>query len=204
MLDYKDIITKYYALGMSGGQIAEEIKVSKSGVNGVLRAFKECKTLGYPLPQGITNYGIAEAVYGKSPGGTGRDLSYEMPDYAAVEKEMSSRKNMTLVVLWNRYTKKCRDRGLKFYSYRQFCENYAKWCEENKETLHFNAVIGQKMEVDFAGKTFRMVDRLTDEAVEIVVFVAILPYSQYIYAEGMISTKEPQWIEVNNRALQYF
>ena len=114
---------------------------------------------------------------------------------------MSSRKNMTLKVLWNRYVKKCRDSGLKFYSYRQFCENYAKWCEENKETLHFNAVIGQKMEVDFAGKTFQMVDPLTGEVVEIVVFVAVLPYSQYIYAEGMVSTKEPQWIAVNNNAL---
>ena len=30
------------------------------------------------------------------------------------------------------------------------------------------------MEVDFAGKTFYMVDRLTGEAVEIIVFVAIL------------------------------
>jgi transposase len=83
-------------------------------------------------------------------------------------------------------------------------KNYAKWCEENKETLHFNAVIGQKMEVDFAGKTFQMVDHLTGEVMTIVVFVAVLPYSQYIYAEGMISTKEPQWIAVNNNALAYF
>lgn len=204
MLDYKDIITRHFALGMSGRQIAEALEVSKSGVNEFLRAFKECPTLDYPLPEGITNYGIAEAVYGKNPAITGRDLSYELPDYAAVEKEISSRKNMTLVVLWNRYTKRCRDSGLKFYSYRQFCEKYAKWCEENKETLHFNAVIGQKMEVDFAGKTFRLKDRLTGEVMEIVVFVAVLPYSQYIYAEGMASTREPQWIDVNNHALEYF
>ena len=204
MLDYKDIITKHFALGMSGMAIAESLGASPSGVNDFLRAFKACQTLEYPLPEGITNYGIAEAVYGKKPALTGRDLSYEAPDYAAVEKEMSSRKNMTLVVLWNRYAKRCRDGGLKFYSYRQFCENYAKWCEQNKETLHFNAVIGQKMEVDFAGKTFRLVDRLTGDVVEIVVFVAVLPYSQYIYAEGMVSTREPQWIEVNNHALQYF
>ena len=204
MLDYKDIITKHFALGMSGKAIAQSLGASPSGVNDFLRAFKACTTLGYPLPEGITNYGIAEAVYGKNPSLTGRDLSYEPPDYAAVEKEMSSRKNMTLVVLWNRYAKQCRDSDLKFYSYRQFCENYAKWCEENKETLHFNAVIGQKMEVDFAGKTFRLTDRLTGESVEVVVFVAVLPYSQYIYAEGMVSTKEPQWIDVNNHALQYF
>jgi len=204
MLDYKDIITKHYALGMSGMAIAKSLNVSPSGVNDFLRAFKACDKLDYPLPQGITNYGIAQSVYGKNPATAGRDLSFEQPDYASVEKDMSSRKNMTLKVLWNRYVKQCRDGDLKFYSYRQFCENYTKWCEENKETLHFNAVIGQKMEVDFAGKTFHMVDHLTGELLEIVVFVAVLPYSQLIYAEGMVSTKEPQWIAVNNNALRYF
>ena len=49
-----------------------------------------------------------------------------------------------------------------------------------------------------------MTDPLTGEILPIVVFVAILPYSQYIYAEGMLLTKEPQWIEVNNHALDYF
>ena len=205
MLDYKSIITKHYALGMSGREIAETLpEGTKAGVNKFLAAFRECKTLSYPLPEGITNYGIAAAVYGADTAVSGRDLSYELPDYESVAREMSSRQNMTLVVQWNRYSKRCRDSGLKFYSYRQFCENYAKWCEENKETLHFNAVIGQKMEVDFAGKTFRMVDYLTGEVVEIVVFVAVLPYSQLIYAEGMTSTKEPQWIAVNNNALRYF
>ena len=33
--------------------------VSKSGVNDFLRAFKKCEDLNYPLPAGITNYGIA-------------------------------------------------------------------------------------------------------------------------------------------------
>lgn len=158
MLDYKDIITKHYALGMSGSQIAVSFNVSKSGVNDFLRAFEKCESLHYPLPPGITNYGISAAVYGAIAETRGKDFSYEMPDYEAVEKDLASRQNMMLIVLWNRYAQKCRDSGLKFYSYRQFCENYAKWCEENKETLHFNAVIGQKMEVDFAGKTFMMVD----------------------------------------------
>ncbi len=49
-----------------------------------------------------------------------------------------------------------------------------------------------------------MTDSLTGEIVTIVVFVAVLPYSQFIYAEGMLSTKEPQWIEVNNNTLRHF
>lgn len=204
MLDYKDIITKRYGLGMSGSKIADLLKVSKSGVNDFLRAFEKCEDLGFPLPEGITNYGIAEKVYGKATYAGIRDTSYELPDYASIHKQYENKSNMTLVYLWNRYVRKCRDEGKKFYQYRQFCELYGKWCEENYETAHFNAIIGQTMEVDFAGQTFELIDKITGEIIPIVVYVAVLPYSQYVYAEGMISTKEPQWIDVNNHALEWF
>ena len=203
-VDYKDIIIKHYALSMSGSEIARQTGFSKSGVNDFLRAFKKCEDLNFPLPAGITNYGIALKVYGSVPGAGGRNENIELPDYEEAAKLMATRKNMTLVFLWNRYKKKCEKEGARFYQYSQYCELYNKWCEENYETVHFNAVIAQKMEVDFAGQTFSMTDPLTGEIMVIVVFVAILPYSQYIYAEGMLSTKEPQWIEVNNHALDYF
>lgn len=204
MLDYKDIIVKHYALHMSGREIASALGVSKSGVNGFLSAFDKCDTLHYPLPPGITNYGIAELVYKGGTSETTRDLSFELPDYEEVEKQLSSRKNMTLVFLWGRYKNRCTAEDKKFYSYRQFCELFQRWCDENAESLHRNAVIGERIEVDFAGKTFPMTDKLTGEIYTIVVFVAILPYSQYIYAEGMLSTKEPEWIEANNRMLRFF
>ena len=203
MLDYKDIITKHYALGMKGGEIAATLGNSKSGVNDFLRAFEQCEALSYPLPEGITNYGIAELVYG-SPAASGRDLSYELPDFSVVNHELQTRQNMTLVYQWNKYVKRCRDEERKPYQYRQFCELYGAWCKENYETAHFSAVIGQTMEIDFAGKTLDLIDRLTGEIQKIIIFVAVLPYSQYIYAEGMISTREPQWIEVNNHALAAF
>ena len=203
-LDYKDIIIKHYAISMSGSEIARQTGFSKSGVNDFLRAFKKCEDLQYPLPTGITNYGIAMKVYGSVPGSGGRNENIKLPDYEEAAKLMATRKNMTLMFLWNRYKKKCEEEGSRFYQYSQYCELYNRWCEENYETAHFDAVIAQKMEVDFAGQTFTMTEPLTGEIMTIVVFVAILPYSQYIYAEGMLSTKEPQWIEVNNHALDYF
>lgn len=205
MLDYKDIIIKHYVLHMSGRQIAAALGVSKSGVNDFLKAFESCKGLSFPLPDGITNYGIAELVYGRTVDNEqNRDLSFELPDFKEVEKQMNTRTNMTLTFLWGRYRNRCTAEGKKFYSYRQFCSLYLTWCEEHKESLHFNAIIAQKMEVDFAGKTFELTNSLTGEKSPIVVFVAILPYSQYIYAEGMLSIREAQWIEVNNHALHYF
>lgn len=173
MLNYKDIIIKHYALSLSGSEIARQLGASKSGVNDFLRAFDKCESLSYPLPPGITNYGIAELVYGSVPGSGGRNESIEYPDYEADAKLMATRKNMTLVFLWNRYSKKCAEEGKRFYQYRQYCELYNKWCDENYETAHFDAVIAQKMEVDFAGQTFDMTDPLTGETLPIVVFVAI-------------------------------
>ena len=204
MLDYKDIITKHCLLGLSGSEIARKLEASKSGVNDFLRAFKACEKLSFPLPEGITNYGIYELVYGHEPGSNTRNMEYVQPDYEWVFRQMTERKNMTLMYLWGRYSKQCQADDRKFYQYRQFCELYGVWCDENYETIHVQAVIGQKMEVDFAGKTFDLVDPLTGEISAIIVFVAVLPFSQMIYAEGMVSTREPQWIDVNNHALDYF
>lgn len=204
MLDYKNIIIKRYALNLTYKELADEFGASKSGINDFMRAFEKCDKLSYPLPEGITNYAIAELVYGHAPGSNNRSSEYEQPDFAWTFRQMNERKNMTLVYLWNRYKKECQTKESKPYQYRQFCELYSKWCEENYETIHIQAVIGQKMEVDFAGKTFDLIDKLTGEITSIVVFVAVLPYSQYIYAEGMTSTCEPQWIEVNNHTLDYF
>ena len=203
MLDYKDILTKYYVLKLSVREIARQTGAGKSGVHDFLKAFEKCEDLDYPLPPGITNEGIAKKVYGKAAG-SGRDESYEYPDYSQVLRLMEGRKNMTLQWCWSRYSRRCIDEGKKAYQYRQFCELYSKWCEENYETAHFSAVIGQTMEVDFAGRTFQLIDRLSGDVTPIIVFVAVLPYSQYIYAEGMVSAKEPEWIEVNNHALTAF
>ena len=122
MLDYKSIIIKHYALNMSGRSIAEEMGVSKSGVNDFLKAFKQCEKLSFPLPEGITNYGIAILVYGRTPEGMdGRNMSFELPDYAEVEKLMDTRKNMTLVFLWARYSGRRRVE-------RQFSPNHWNHC----------------------------------------------------------------------------
>lgn len=124
MLDYKNIIIKHYALSLLGSEIARQLGASKSGVNDFLRAFDKCESLSYPLPPGITNYGIAELVYGSVPGSGGRNENIEYPNYEADAKLMATRKNMTLVFLWNRYSKKCAEEGKRFYQYRQYCELY--------------------------------------------------------------------------------
>lgn len=115
MLDYKDIITKHYVLHLTGAEIARQLDVRKSGVNDFLRAFKQHESLLFPLPEGITNYGIAELVYGHGPGNNSRDITFELPDFEEIHRQMQTRKNMTLVEQWNRYMRRCEAEEKKFY-----------------------------------------------------------------------------------------
>jgi transcriptional regulator with XRE-family HTH domain len=163
---------------MSGREIAEKLGVSKSGVNDFLKAFRECGKIGYPLPDGITNYGIAECVFGISPDKPRRDQGIELPDFGRIATQMRERQNMTIVSQWNRYVRICKSNDKRFYQYRQFCDLYSQWCNGHYETFHFKAVIGEAMEVDFTGKTFEIIDKVSGEENAVVVFVAVLPYSQ--------------------------
>lgn len=203
-LDYKSIITKHYLLHLGSREIAEQVGASKSGITGFLNTFKRAKGITYPLQAEITNEGIYELVYPHSVMVKARDSSYELPDFNEVNEEMARRKNMTLIYLWGKYNRKCDAAGKKAYSYRQYCALFGEWCEQNDVIFTMPAYSGQSMEVDFAGNTYTMTDRPTGRIVPIVVSVAVLPYSNHTYAEEMISTKEPQWIEVNNHALDYF
>ena len=77
--------------------VSEQPNCYQSGVNDFLRAFKKYEDLSYPLPAGITNYGIALKVYGSVPGSGGRNKNIELPDYEEAAKLMATRKNMTLI-----------------------------------------------------------------------------------------------------------
>jgi len=94
-LDYKDIINKHYGLGLSGREIAKQLGVSKSGVNDFLGAFDRCTTLGFPLPDDITNYGMVPAGHagdgscrrkrrvpfqGREPHPYGKGITSQIPD----------------------------------------------------------------------------------------------------------------------------
>lgn len=138
MLDYKTIVIKHFGGGMTGRELSEQGLGSKSGINEFLSAFKACPKIGYPLPEGITNYGIAELVYGAPnlPHNSGRNETFAYPDYPEIHNSLDTHKNMTLIYLWNRYSQRCEEEGRKAYSYRQFCANYDQWCSENTETMH--------------------------------------------------------------------
>jgi len=61
------------------------------------------------------------------------------------------------------------------------------------------------MELDYAGKTLDLHSKYDPEQVTTVtIFVAVLSYSNFFYAEGMTCCDIRNWLHVCNNALAYF
>ncbi len=63
---------------------------------------------------------------------------------------------------------------------------------------------GEVMEVDWAGKTAFLQNNITGEPIPVYLFVAVLPCSQYAYAEAFLSQQMESWINAHVNAFQYF
>lgn len=52
--------------------------------------------------------------------------------------------------------------------------------------MHIPRKPGDRIEVDWAGDKLYIVDRDTGEAIPVYLFVGVLPFSMYAYAEGCL------------------
>ena len=122
-----------------------------------------------------------------------------MPDWAWLHRELR-RPNVTLALLWEEYRAGTPDG----FGYSWFCDLYRVWAGRLKPTMRQTHLAGEKMFVDFAGRTGEVVDGLIGEIIPVQIFVAVLGASSFTYAEAVWSQKLPDWIAAHVRALAYF
>ena len=106
----------------------------------------------------------------------------------------------TKMLMWKKYIE-LHPQG---YKSSQFCEHYRRWGKKVSPLMHMTHKIGDKMYVDYAGKTLEVVDEDTGEVKEVQFFVAILGASQYTYAEASWSQKKADFIASIENSLHYF
>ncbi len=63
---------------------------------------------------------------------------------------------------------------------------------------------GEKMEVDWAGKTLALKNNINGSCIKVYIFVATLPYSGYSYVEGFLSMNSENWIQAHINSFNYF
>lgn len=194
MRKIKEILRLKWETGLAARQIAHSLSISHSTVLDMLRR-AERAGFTWPLPD-LDDAALEAKLY---PGNPDPKRKRPEPDMAYIHRELR-RKGVTLQLLWLEY-KQAHPDGLQ---YSQFCEHYRQWQGKLDVVLRQTYRAGEQMQVDFAGQTIPVVDRKTGEVREAQIFVAVLPASNYTYAEAVWSQELRSWITAHCHAFEFF
>ena len=88
------------------------------------------------------------------PSGGCRDARREALDFAAMHKQLSRRKSLTLLQPWREY----RETQLDGYGYSRYCELYREWKVRRSPVMLQEHRAGEKLFVDYGGQTVPVQD----------------------------------------------
>ena len=176
--------------------VARSLGLSQGAVSGYLSRARAVG-IAWPLSEDLDDVQL-EALLFPPPCGIPADQR-PMPDWGWVHRELR-RPDVTLALLWEEYRAGAADG----FGYSWFCDLYRAWTGRLKPTMRQVHVAGERMFVDFAGRTGEVVDANTGEIIPVQIFVAVLGASSFTYAEAVWSQKLPDWIAAHVRAFAYF
>lgn len=88
--------------------------------------------------------------------------------------------------------------------YSQFCAHVQEDEMKRHASMHIPRKPGEQIEVDWAGDPAHWIDPITGEEVPAPVFVGVMTYSQYAYAEAFKNEKQLAWITAHKHMYDYF
>jgi transposase len=195
MRQIREVLRHKYALGLSEREIGRALCISKSGVGDAIRRARSCG-LTWPLPDDLSDAALEQRLFPSAALAVPERRS--QPDWLYVYKELR-RRDVTLMLLWEEYRVGAPDG----YGYSRFCDHYREWLGRQRPTMRQVHLAGDKMFVDFAGRTQDVISPVTGEVRAAQVFVAVLGASSYIYAEAVWSQALPEWIGAHVRAFAH-
>lgn len=198
MTKYREII-RLTSHGFTQRNIMASCGVAQKTVVKVQHRAKELN-LEWPLDDSMTDIALGKILFPKSSKST---TEKRMPDYAYIRKELL-RNGVSKKLLWTEYMEDCRLNGNEPLMYSQFCYYIQQDEQKRRATMHINRKPGEQVEVDWAGDPAHVIDPDTGEIINAYVFVGVMTYSQYVYAEAFIDEKQPAWIRAHVHMYQFF
>src|SRR5438132_7407973 len=196
MRQIREVLRLRFASELPQRAIAKSLGLSQGAVSGYLSRARAAG-VSWRLAEDLDDVQL-EALLFPAPPAIAADQR-PMPDWAWVHRELR-RPNVTLALLWEEYRAGAPDG----FGYSWFCDLYRGWAGRLKPTMRQTHIAGEKLFVDFAGRTGEVVDGLTGEIIPVQIFVAVLGASSFTYAEAVWSQKLPDWIAAHVHAFAYF
>lgn len=189
----RELIRLIFLNDLSNRRIAESLKVSHNTVGRYRNIIEQ---------QQITSALVAElndTQLGRLFNATRKKMC-EIPsiDWENIHTELQI-KGVTLQLLWEEY----RASELAIPSYSHFTRLYKQWSKRLNITMRQAHRAGEKMFVDFSGKTVP-IHLPSGEILDAQIFVAVLGASSYTYVEALRSQVKRDWNEAHVNAFNYF
>jgi transposase len=198
MAKEKQILQMYHD-GFSQRDICTALKCGHARVTNLIAAAREMElkreTINELHDADIVNILLSPKSQAKQ--------SYAEPDFEELTKELA-KPDVTRKLLWYEYCTNISDKTLVPYQYSQFCKRFDEHLQVTKATYRIVHEPGKRMFVDWAGSQGHVTDAVTGNLVDVYVFVACLPYSAMLYAEGFTDMKQLSWTLAHIHAFEYF
>jgi transposase len=198
MAKEKQILQMHYE-GYSQHDICAALRCGHSRVSGLLAAARKMN-LKWEAVSELSDGDIVKMLLPPKPNMKQR---YAEPDFEKLTKELS-KPDVTRKLLWYEYCTNISDKMLTPLQYSQFCNLFDEHLQVTKATYRIVHEPGKRMFVDWAGSVGHITDAVTGVIYDVYIFVACLPYSAMIYAEGFIDMKQLSWTVAHIHALEYF
>jgi transposase len=124
-----------------------------------------------------------------------------LPDCAWIHTQIKRHKHVTLRLVWEEYRA---THGSLALRYSAFCERYRQWAKRLQRSMRQRHYAGEKLFVDYAGRTVPIYGATCEEMFRAAIFVGALGASGYAYAEATRTASLPDWLGSHVRMLQFY
>lgn len=149
--------------------------------------------------QGLTEAQLAQRVFGTAP--APKPGGKVAPDCAWIHGELGRHRHVTLQLLWEEYAQA---HGAAAYRRSAFCDIYRRWEKRLKRSMRQRHFAGEKLFVDYAGRTIPIYGRSGEESFRAQLFVSAMGASGLAYAEATRTQQLPDWLASHVRALAFY
>jgi transposase len=184
--------------GHSIKSIARELGMSKNTVKTYLKKVTVLGTRAQDLLQ-LDDPVLEAKFHAGTP-------SYKQDRYEKIKCDLDhylkelKKTGVTRHLLWEEYRTEHPDG----YGYTQFCHHLNQYLRAKNPSMVLAHLPGDKLFIDFAGKTHPYVDMQTGEVIQCQVFVACLPYSDHGFAMAVPSQSIHDFLHALECCLLHF
>src|ERR1700730_7933806 len=177
--------------------LGRALGLSVGAVSKYLRAVRACG-IEAAEAETLSEHELERRVFG--PLLAAKPATLVAPDCAWIHGELKRHRHVTLQLLWEEYSSRF---GAAAYRRSAFCLIFRRWEKRLKRSMRDRHFAGEKLFVDYAGRTVPILGYGGVEAFRAHLFVTAMGASGCAYAEATRTESLPDWLGSHVRALHF-